>query len=143
MRAKRLQKEIKFLKTNSSEDVKLLDTGDNIFNLRIEITGAKDSLYDGEKYILQFKYGENYPTESPTVTFVGKVPIHPHIYNVGHICLSILGDDWSPVLTTHSVCLSIISMMSSAKVKEPPPNDDTYNHKSPPKFGWLYDDNNA
>lgn len=25
-----------------------------------------------------------------------KAPIHPHIYSNGHICASILGNDWSP-----------------------------------------------
>ena len=142
MRSKRLQKEIRQLQTSSDESIKLLAVEDN-FRLRIEITGAADSLYSNEKYVLQFVFPDNYPTESPTVTFVGKVPIHPHIYKVGHICLSTLGDDWTPIMNTLGICLSIISMMSSAKVKESPPNDNDYNLRTPPKTGWWYDDNNA
>ena len=82
------------------------------------MTGPTETLYDGEQFCLQFKFGPKYPFESPEVTFVGdKVPIHPHIYSNGHICLSILTEDWSPALSVETVCLSITSMLSSAKEK--------------------------
>ena len=52
------------------------------------------------------------------VTFVPPhVPVHPHIYSNGHICLSILDSDWTPAMNVMSVCLSIQSMLSSAKQK--------------------------
>ena len=89
-----------------------------LYRWRVEVSGPADTLYDGEQFCLQFKFGPKYPFESPEVTFVGeKVPVHPHVYSNGHICLSILTEDWSPALSVETVCLSITSMLSTAKEK--------------------------
>ena len=80
--------------------------------------GAKGTLYEGEQFQLQFRFSSKYPFDSPEVTFIGEnIPIHPHIYSNGHICLSILTEDWSPALSVQSICLSIVSMLSSCKEK--------------------------
>lgn len=38
-----------------------------------------------------------------------------HIYSNGHICLSILDQEWTPVLNASSVLISIQSMLASCK----------------------------
>ena len=82
------------------------------------MSGPPGTLYDGENFHLQFKFGSKYPFDSPEVIFVGDdIPVHPHVYSNGHICLSILTEDWSPALSVQAVCLSIISMLASAKEK--------------------------
>ena len=75
--------------------------------------------------------------------FLPPAPIHPHIYSNGHICLNILYEDWSPALTVEflhyllkafanyslkvrSICISILSMLSSANEKVPPKDDYRY-----------------
>ena len=40
----------------------------------ITFEGAKDSLYSGEVYTLQFKFGDEYPFDSPEVMFIGTPP---------------------------------------------------------------------
>ena len=75
--------------------------------------GPPSTLYQGEEFVLQFKFGMKYPFDSPEVTFVGPaIPVHQHIYSNGHICLSILTEDWSPALSVESVCLSVIPVLS-------------------------------
>ncbi|XP_002735368.1 ubiquitin-conjugating enzyme E2 W, partial [Saccoglossus kowalevskii] len=108
----------------------------------IDLEGAPGSLYEGEKYQLRFKFGSRYPFDSPEVVFMGTtIPVHPHVYSNGHICLSILTEDWSPALSVQSVCLSIVSMLSSCKEKKRPPDNTFYVRtcsKNPKKTKWWY-----
>ncbi|KAJ2077991.1 hypothetical protein H4R24_004785 [Coemansia sp. RSA 988] len=109
----------------------------------LTIKGADKTLYAGETFYLRFSFPDNYPFESPEVVFVGNVPVHPHIYSNGHICLSILYNQWSPALTVESVCLSILSMLSSCEYKERPFGDSKYvltASTSPKDTVWRFDD---
>jgi ubiquitin-protein ligase len=66
---------------------------------RVKVKGPKDSIYEGEAFQLQFIFNDKYPFEPPIVTFVGStenIPVHPHVYSNGHVCISVLGDDWTP-----------------------------------------------
>lgn len=114
----------------------------------IELTGADGTLYHNEKFTLRFRFTKSYPLDSPEVVFLGRPPIHPHIYSNGHICLSILYDDWSPALTVEKICYSIQSMMSSSPKKQKPPDDRVYTSLcregvSPKEMQWAFHDDKA
>uniref|UniRef100_A0A0K0F2T4 N-terminal E2 ubiquitin-conjugating enzyme n=1 Tax=Strongyloides venezuelensis TaxID=75913 RepID=A0A0K0F2T4_STRVS len=143
---KRLMKEIKHLVTEPPKGVQLLEppmTSD-LRSLNIVLFGAPNTLYDGEHFELQFQFNEHYPFHCPQVTFIGEnIPVHPHVYSNGHICLSTLSDDWTPALSISAICLSILSMLSSCKKKERPRDNAIYVktcNKNPNKTQWWFHD---
>ena len=147
--SKRLLKELSDLKKKPVEGLELdaERIEENLSKWNVILNGAAGTLYSGEKFELQFTFGSKYPFDSPQVVFVApKIPVHPHVYSNGHICLSILTDDWSPALSVTSVCISIVSMLSSCKKKEFPPDNDFYvktASKNPKKTRWWYHDDNV
>ncbi|SCO69461.1 ubiquitin-conjugating enzyme, putative [Plasmodium vivax] len=139
---RRLEKERLELLNQNENTIKLIQEYSDKWI--IQIKGAENTLYSNETFKMQFKFTEKYPIESPEVIFIGEPPIHPHIYSNGHICLSILYDHWSPVLSVNSICLSIISMLSSCTKKRKPIDDMLYCSAgpkvSPKNMRWMFHD---
>ncbi len=73
------------------------------------------------------------------------IPMHPHVYSNGIICLDLLGSQgWSPVQNVESVCMSIQSMLTGNSKNERPPGDEEFvrrNTLSPRHINFYYDDN--
>ncbi|EFJ44486.1 hypothetical protein VOLCADRAFT_95153 [Volvox carteri f. nagariensis] len=105
-------------------------------------------LYADEVFRIRIDFTENYPLDPPDVVFIPPVPIHPHIYSNGHICLDILysghNGGWSPALTMSKVVLSLRSMLASATEKKKPPGDAEYSlrvgNRSPKLSKWVFED---
>ncbi|SBT78937.1 ubiquitin-conjugating enzyme, putative [Plasmodium ovale] len=139
---RRLEKERMELLNENENTIKLIQEYSDKWI--IQIKGAENTLYSNETFKMQFRFTEKYPIESPEVVFIGEPPIHPHIYSNGHICLSILYDHWSPVLSVNSICLSIISMLSSCTKKRKPIDDMLYcsagSKVSPKNMKWMFHD---
>ncbi|KAF8887744.1 ubiquitin-conjugating enzyme/RWD-like protein [Infundibulicybe gibba] len=145
--ARRLAKELNEIKSEGCPVGITLIKADDFATWWFTIEVMGESLYQGEVHTLQFRFDASYPISSPAVQFVvteGRVsPIHPHVYSNGHICASILGNEWSPVLSVVAVCVTLQSMLASCKVGQYPPidNDRYVRHapENPKKTQFHYD----
>lgn len=116
--AKRIIKEYEELKTNPLPNCLAGPaTKDDVFNWQAFISGPDGTPYQNGIFELKIVFQNDYPFKAPKVQFITKI-YHPNINSGGAICLDILKDQWSPVLTIGKVLLSISSLLS-----DPNPND--------------------
>jgi len=109
----------------------------------------QNPLYMNQTYRLKFKFSKSYPIEPPEVIFVltkdRPIPMHPHVYSNGIICLDLLGQQgWSPVQNVESVCMSLQSMLTGNTKNERPPGDAEFvrsNRARPRDIDFYYHDN--
>ncbi|EAU80894.2 ubiquitin-conjugating enzyme e2-24 kDa [Coprinopsis cinerea okayama7 len=88
------------------------------FHLKGSFMGPEGTPYEGGKYEVDIVIPESYPFQPVKMKFLTKV-YHPNVSSAsGAICLDILKDAWSPVLTLKSTLISLQSLLCS-----PEPND--------------------
>ncbi|KAF4977256.1 hypothetical protein FZEAL_6196 [Fusarium zealandicum] len=153
-RDKRLIKELaKMHKDGLPPGITLIERSDKVdgdWFLDIQVLD-ENPLYKDQVYRLKFQFPKMYPIEPPEVTFDRRperpIPMHPHIYSNGIICLDLLGQQgWSPVQSVQSVCMSIQSMLTSNDKDERPPGDEDFvrgNRLRPRDIEFLYHDNSV
>ncbi|KAG5920170.1 hypothetical protein E4U60_001087 [Claviceps pazoutovae] len=152
LREKRVAKERqKIEKAGLAPGIELVD-GDSLQNWVFDIRVLDSNpLYENQIFRLKFSFSPSYPIEPPEVTFDSTpdrpVPMHPHIYSNGIICLDLLDTQgWSPVQSAESVCMSIQSMLTSNVKNERPPGDEDFvkqNRLRPRDIEFLYHDNDV
>lgn len=140
----RIQRELKEFLKSPPPNLKV-NVGKNIRIWIITLTGAKNTIYEGEKYRLRVQFPADYPTSPPSVYFLQPTPRHEHVYTNGDICLSLLGKDWRPTMTAQSIAMSILSILSGAQRKSLPMDNarNALNKPGAPQDDWVYHDDNC
>ena len=121
---KRVLRDLRILRAETDLGLEVEDS-ECLTDWIVKLVGAPNTVYAGEIYRLRVRFHADYPTHPPEVTFLRPAPVHEHIYSDGKICLNVLYNDWEPRMDIKSIALSLQSMMSSAKQKERPPDNNS------------------
>lgn len=118
MAQRRVERELKDLQKDPPGNCSAGPVDGNLFDWEGVIFGPADSPYAGGVFKLHIQFPADYPFKAPSVRFKTKI-YHPNINPTGIICLDILKDQWSPVLTISKVLLSISSLLTDPNPKDP------------------------
>lgn len=115
---KRIKKELLELKKNPPVGISVGGKSDNDYEWDATIIGPTGTPYTGAIFYLKIEFPKNYPYNAPKVTFITPI-FHCNINPSGVICLDILKDKWSPVLTIEKILLSISSLLAEPNPIDP------------------------
>ncbi|KAJ7366146.1 ubiquitin-conjugating enzyme/RWD-like protein [Mycena albidolilacea] len=117
-RLRRVNKEIADCKNDKTSNIRIDLVDSSPFHLKGSFPGPEDTPYQGGLFEVDIVIPESYPFQPVKMKFITKV-YHPNVSSAsGAICLDILKDAWSPVLTLKSTLISLQSLLCS-----PEPND--------------------
>ena len=118
-RVKRIAKELDECRQDTQSGVKLqLVNESDLTRLIGYFKGPPGTPYEGGVFKVDITIPNQYPFKPPVMRFLTKI-YHPNISSVtGAICLDILKDAWTPILTLKSSLISLQSLLQS-----PEPND--------------------
>lgn len=121
---KRVLRDLRRMKQHNATSGLELEDSECLTDWVVKLVGTPGTVFAGEVYRLRIRFHADYPTRPPTVVFMRPAPMYEHVYSNGMVCLDLLGNAWDPQLDVLGICLSIQSMISSAKSKSRPPDNE-------------------
>ncbi|CAK5270408.1 unnamed protein product [Mycena citricolor] len=118
-RLRRVNKEITDCKNDKVSGIRIDLVDSSPFHLRGAFPGPEGTPYEGGTFEVDIVIPESYPFQPVKMKFITKV-YHPNVSSAsGAICLDILKDAWSPVLTLKSTLISLQSLLCSPEPSDP------------------------
>lgn len=119
LHAVRVAKDISMLQA-APDIVTVIDESEVKYKtMYVTIQGPRDSLYEGGLFTLCCVLPLDYPIKSPSVAFKTKI-WHPNIEpKSGAICLDVLRDRWTPVISLRDVFETYVPQL----LQYPEPSD--------------------
>lgn len=118
MSIKRLERELKnIMKEPPCNCSAGLIDGD-LYKWIATIIGPEGTPYEGGVFKLKIAFSDKYPMKPPRVFFETRI-FHPNINEKGNICLDILKNNWSPVITVSKLLLSISLLLDKPNFDDP------------------------
>ena len=116
--SKRLLVELSDIMKENNELFSVFPIENEIYTWCGYILGPTGTPYETGKFYLNINFPTDYPFNPPLILFKTKI-YHPNINDNGDICLDILKNEWSPILTISKVMYSLISLLSDPNPKDP------------------------
>lgn len=119
-RVKRIAKELEECRQDTQSGVSLtLNNENDLTHLTGVFKGPPGTPYEGGNFQVAIDIPQEYPFKPPQMKFITKI-YHPNISSVtGAICLDILKDAWTPILTLKSSLISLQSLLQSPEPNNP------------------------
>tara|TARA_Y100000022_G_C13252453_1_gene377894 strand:+ start:640 stop:1302 length:663 start_codon:yes stop_codon:yes gene_type:complete len=118
MALRRIRRELKDIEENPPIPCNAELSDGDLYHWTADLTGPKDTPYYKGVFHLDIRFPLDYPFSPPKIVFTTKI-YHPNINENGNICLDILKDNWSPVLTISKILLSLSSLLSDPNPDDP------------------------
>ena len=118
MAIRRIKRELKDLNENPPIACRADTIDEDFYHWTAYLTGPSETPYENGIFHIDIRFPLDYPFSPPKIVFTTKI-YHPNINTNGNICLDILKDNWSPVLTVSKIILSLSSLLSDPNPDDP------------------------
>ncbi|KAL0094477.1 hypothetical protein J3Q64DRAFT_1652421 [Phycomyces blakesleeanus] len=114
----RIKREYKDVVNDKAADIEI-EPGEKLGHFIATISGPRDTPYEGGRFKVDLQLADDFPFKPTKIKFITSI-YHPNISSqTGAICMDILKDGWSPIMTIKASLLSLIILLSSPVPEDP------------------------